>query len=98
VKVITKVMNGRLVSASSQSVVSADKESERFFLIRLYPALYAGIPMRVSDSSVGGEASQFHTTRWTVVMVSAREQSQMDQAVLAALCNLLIATRGRLGP
>jgi hypothetical protein len=52
--------------------------------------------MRVSDSSVEGEAGQFHTTRWTVVMVSARDQSQMDRAALADLCDALIATRGRL--
>jgi hypothetical protein len=26
-----------------------------------------GFPMRVSDSSVGGDAGQFHTTRWTLV-------------------------------
>ena len=52
--------------------------------------------MRVSDSSVGGEAGQFHTTRWTVVMASAREQSQVGRTALAALCAALIATRGRL--
>jgi hypothetical protein len=52
--------------------------------------------MRVSDSSVGGEAGQFHTTRWTVVMASARGQSQMDRAALTGLCNALIASRGRL--
>jgi len=42
--------------------------------------------MRVSDSSVGGEAGQFHTTRWTLVMASARDQSQTGRAALAALC------------
>jgi hypothetical protein len=52
--------------------------------------------MRVSDSSVRGEARQFHTTRWTVVLASAREQSQMGQAALAALSDPLIPTRGRL--
>ena len=26
--------------------------------------------MRASDSSMGGEADQFHTTRWTLVMAS----------------------------
>jgi RNA polymerase sigma factor (sigma-70 family) len=39
-----------------------------------------------SDSSMGGEADQFHTTRWTLVMASARDQSQRGQAALAALC------------
>ena len=42
--------------------------------------------MRVSDSSVGGEAGQFHTTRWTLVMASAHDQSQAGKAALAALC------------
>ena len=44
--------------------------------------------MRVSDSSVGGEAGQFHTTRWTLVMASARDQSQTGRAALAALCQI----------
>jgi RNA polymerase sigma factor (sigma-70 family) len=44
--------------------------------------------MRVSDSSVGGEAGQFHTTRWTLVMASARDQSQTGRAALAALCQV----------
>ena len=52
--------------------------------------------MRVSDSSVGGEAGQFHTTRWTVVMASAREENQKDRAIWAGLCAALVATRGRL--
>jgi RNA polymerase sigma factor (sigma-70 family) len=42
--------------------------------------------MRVSDSSVGGDAGQFHTTRWTLVMASAHDQSQTGRAALAALC------------
>jgi DNA-directed RNA polymerase specialized sigma24 family protein len=42
--------------------------------------------MRISDSSVGGEAGQFHTTRWTLVMASAHDQSQAGRAALAALC------------
>jgi RNA polymerase sigma factor (sigma-70 family) len=44
--------------------------------------------MRVSDSSVGGEAGQFHTTRWTLVMASARDQSQTGRSALAALCQI----------
>jgi RNA polymerase sigma factor (sigma-70 family) len=45
--------------------------------------------MRVqSDSSVGGEAGQFHTTRWTLVMASAQDQSQTGRAALAALCQI----------
>ena len=44
--------------------------------------------MRVSDSSVGGEAGQFHTTRWTLVLASARDQSQTGRAALAALCQI----------
>jgi RNA polymerase sigma factor (sigma-70 family) len=42
--------------------------------------------MRVSDSSAAGEAAQFHTTRWTLVMASAHDQSQTGRAALAALC------------
>jgi DNA-directed RNA polymerase specialized sigma24 family protein len=42
--------------------------------------------MRISDSSVGGEVGQFHTTRWTLVMASAHDQSQAGRAALAALC------------
>jgi hypothetical protein len=52
--------------------------------------------MRVSDSSVGEEADQFHTTRWTVVTASPRDQNQAGRIALAALCDPLIATRGRL--
>ena len=44
--------------------------------------------MRVSDSSVGGQAAQFHTTNWTLVMASARDQSQTGRAALAALCQI----------
>ena len=42
--------------------------------------------MRASESSMGGGADQFHTTRWTLVMASARDQSQTGRAALAALC------------
>ena len=44
--------------------------------------------MKVSDSSVGGEVGQFHTTRWTLVLASARDQSQTGRAALAALCQI----------
>jgi DNA-directed RNA polymerase specialized sigma24 family protein len=44
--------------------------------------------MTVSDSSVGGEAAQFHTTRWTLVMASAHDQNQTGRAALAALCQI----------
>ena len=33
-----------------------------------------------------GSAGQFHTTRWTLVLASARDQSQTGRAALAALC------------
>jgi hypothetical protein len=54
--------------------------------------------MRVSDSSVGGEAGQFHTRRLTLVLASARDQSQAGRAALAALCDALTAAEGRLKP
>jgi hypothetical protein len=44
--------------------------------------------MRVSDSSVEGGVGQFHTTRWTLVLASARDQSQTGRAALAALCEI----------
>jgi hypothetical protein len=42
--------------------------------------------MRASDSSMGGEADQFHTTCWTVVMASLHDQSQTGRVALAAIC------------
>jgi hypothetical protein len=44
--------------------------------------------MRVSDSSVGGEAGQFHMRRWTLAMASARGQSQAGRGAFAALCQI----------
>ena len=44
--------------------------------------------MIVSDSSVGGEAAQFHTTRWTLVIASARDQSEAGRAAFASLCQI----------
>ena len=44
--------------------------------------------MTVSDSSVGAEARQFHTTCWTLVMTAAHDQSQTGRAALATLCQI----------
>jgi RNA polymerase sigma factor (sigma-70 family) len=44
--------------------------------------------MRMCDSSVGVGAGLFHTTRWTLVMASAHDQSQTGRAALAALCQI----------
>lgn len=44
--------------------------------------------MRPDDSSVAVGAGQFHTTRWTLVMVSAQNQSQAGQTALAELCQI----------
>ena len=45
--------------------------------------------MKLGESSVGGGAGLFHTTRWTLVMASAHDQSQTGRAALAALCQIL---------
>jgi hypothetical protein len=57
--------------------------------------LKVGSPMRVSDSSMGGEASQFHTMRWAAAVVSADGPSQ---SVPLALCDAPIAAEGRPRP
>jgi DNA-directed RNA polymerase specialized sigma24 family protein len=44
--------------------------------------------MTVGDSSVGGSADEFHTTRWTLVIASAHDQSEAGRAALAALCQI----------
>ena len=44
--------------------------------------------MRARDNSAGGEAGQFQTARWTLVMAFAQEQSRTGQAALAALCQI----------
>src|SRR5260370_15650384 len=44
--------------------------------------------MKSGESSVAGGAALFHTTRWTLVMASARDQSQTGRAALAALCQI----------
>jgi len=58
-------------------------------------ACKGGFPMRVSHSSMGGRAGQFHTTRWAVVMVSADGPSQ---SVSPALCDALVGAEGGLRP
>jgi DNA-directed RNA polymerase specialized sigma24 family protein len=57
-------------------------------LLTGYRSSPGGFPLRVDDSSVGGGAGQFHTTRWTLVMDSVREQSQGGREALAALCQI----------
>jgi DNA-directed RNA polymerase specialized sigma24 family protein len=42
--------------------------------------------VKASDSSMGGEAGQFHTTRWTLVMASSHDQSQTGRVALGAIC------------
>src|SRR5258708_13116479 len=44
--------------------------------------------MKSGESSVAGGAGLFHTTRWTLVMASAHDQSQAGRAALAALCQI----------
>src|SRR4029077_15632913 len=44
--------------------------------------------MKSGESSVAGGAGLFHTTRWTLVMASAHDQSQTGRAALAALCQI----------
>src|SRR6516165_80936 len=68
--------------------VRAVTKGERFSLIRYSCTCKRGFPMRMSDSLVGGDAGQFYTTRWTLVMASAQDQSRPGQAALAALCQI----------
>jgi len=44
--------------------------------------------MRIGDSSVRVGAGLFHTTRWTLVIASAHDQSQTGRAALASLCQI----------
>jgi len=44
--------------------------------------------MRLDDASAEGSARQFHTTRWTLVMVSAQNQGQAAQVALTELCRI----------
>jgi hypothetical protein len=73
---------------------SADEKSEKSYLFR-YCVLQSGFPMRVSDSSVGDAAGQFHTTCWAVVMVPAGSPSQ---SVSLALCDVSVTAEGGLRP
>jgi hypothetical protein len=51
--------------------------------------------MKASDSSAGGAAGQFQTTRWTVTMASADGPSQ---SVSLALCDAPVAAKGGPSP
>jgi hypothetical protein len=51
--------------------------------------------MRVSDSSVGGAAGQFHTTRWAAVVVSVDGTSR---SVTLEFCDALVAAKRWLSP
>jgi hypothetical protein len=44
--------------------------------------------MKSAESSMAGGVGLFHTTRWTLVMASAHDQSQTGRAALAALCQI----------
>src|SRR5947208_15316180 len=44
--------------------------------------------MRLDDGFAEGSAGQFHTTRWTLVLVSAQNEGQAGQAALAELCQI----------
>jgi hypothetical protein len=71
---------------SGSPSVSAEGKKCKILSDRLEFHPTSGFPMTVSDSSVGGEAAQFHTTRWTAAMASAHDQNQTGRAALAALC------------
>ena len=64
------------------------KKSENFLAIGYHLPQKEEFPMRMADSSVGVGAGLFHTTRWTLVMASAHDQSQTGRAALAALCQI----------
>jgi hypothetical protein len=65
-------------------VSAAAKKSEKIFADRLVLHSASGYPMRVSDSSEAGEAGQFHTTSWTLVIASARDQSEASRGAFEA--------------
>jgi RNA polymerase sigma factor (sigma-70 family) len=44
--------------------------------------------MRLDDGSAESGSGKFHTTRWTLVLVSAQNQGQAAQAALAELCQI----------
>ena len=74
--------------------VSVDEKSEKFQLFR-YRSAQSGFPMRVSDSSVGSGAGQFHTARWATVLVSAGGPSQ---SVSLARRDAPVTAEGGLSP
>jgi hypothetical protein len=47
-----------------------DEERSEISLLIGYFSRQDWLPMRVGDSSVGGEAGQFHTARWVLVLAS----------------------------
>ena len=47
-----------------------------------------GEPLKPDTSSLGNVAHRFHTTRWTVVLLSAQSQAPGSQAALAELCRI----------
>jgi len=73
---------------------ASDEKSKKFQLIR-YCSAQSGFPMRVSDSSVGGAAGQFHTARLAAVMVSVDGPSQ---SATLEFCEALVATKRGLSP
>jgi RNA polymerase sigma factor (sigma-70 family) len=44
--------------------------------------------MQLDQSSPAGDAKRFHTTRWSVVLLSAQSQGSDNQAAFAELCRL----------
>ena len=50
-------------------------------------------------------AASFHTTRWTIVMITVQGEAQGRQSAIAEIdadinapCNARVASEGRLGP
>ena len=66
-----------------------------FALPTFAQAAQSGFPMRASDSSVGGAAGQFHTTRRAAVMISAH---QANQSASLGLCDVPVVAEGGLRP
>ena len=44
--------------------------------------------MKPESDATGGDGAQFHTTLWTLVMVSAQSQAEGGMAALAELCRI----------
>lgn len=70
-----------------------DLEPNRFFLFRKR-RVYGlnlegkGLIMKAETSSRGIAAARFHTTRWTLVLISAQNQLEGGRTALAELCQL----------